>query len=211
MGLLRLLYQDPLTFALLAVLLLYSVILHEVAHGWVASLFGDDTARRSGRLTLAPLPHLSPAGTLALFLVGFGWARPVPVNYSRLTPRRAGFFCVSLAGCAANILIAAAAAALLQSARISSVPLLAKALPILVYINITLGALNLIPIPPLDGSKVVMSFLPGKVRQTLTRIEPYGFVILILLIVSGLLTPVLLAIQKMLFTLIALMLQLHPA
>ena len=81
MGLTRLLFQNPLLFAGVAVALLYSVIAHEVAHGWVAHLLGDDTALRNGRLTLNPLPHLDLIGTLMLFFVGFGWAKPVPVNY----------------------------------------------------------------------------------------------------------------------------------
>ncbi|HQB12040.1 MAG TPA: site-2 protease family protein [Candidatus Omnitrophota bacterium] len=200
MGLIKLLYQDPVAFLILATLLLYSVILHEVAHGGVAYLFGDDTAKRSGRLTLAPLPHLNLMGTLALFLIGFGWAQPVPVNYSRLSHQRLGLFCVSFAGCAANILIASIAIALLQIETIRALPFLAKSLPILIYINITLGALNLIPIPPLDGSRIVMCFLPEQLNRALSRIEPYGFFILILLIVSGLLTPVIISVQKLIFS-----------
>src|SRR5437763_1424379 len=98
MGLARLLFSDPSLFFLLAGLLLYSVIFHEVAHGAVALLFGDDTALRSGRLTLNPLPHLDPLGVLLLFLVGFGWARPVPVNFRRLSHAGWGIFCVALAG-----------------------------------------------------------------------------------------------------------------
>lgn len=207
MGLIKLLYQDPIAFLILATLLLYSVILHEVAHGWVANLFGDNTAKRSGRLTLAPLPHLNLMGTLALFLVGFGWAQPVPVNYSRLSHQRLGFFCVSFAGCATNILIASTAIVLLQVETIRALPFFARSLPILIYINITLGALNLIPIPPLDGSKIVMSFLPEQFNRVLSRIEPYGFFILILLIISGLLTPVIISIQKLIFS--AIVLALH--
>ena len=207
MGLIKLLYQDPIAFLILATLLLYSVILHEVAHGWIANLFGDNTAKRSGRLTLAPLPHRNLMGTLALFLVGFGWAQPVPVNYSRLSHQRLGFFCVSFAGCAANILIASTAIALLQVETIRALPFFAKSLPILIYINITLGALNLIPIPPLDGSKIVMCFLPEQFNRVLSRIEPYGFFILILLIISGFLTPVIISIQKLIFS--AIVLALH--
>ena len=99
MGLLSLLFSNPALFVILAVLLLYSIIAHEVAHGWVAYLFGDDTAMRYGRLTLNPLSHLDPVGTVMLFIVGFGWAKPVPVDYYRLRHTRAGFLSVALAGC----------------------------------------------------------------------------------------------------------------
>jgi len=207
MGLISLLYKDPVTFVFLAVLLLYSVIAHEVAHGWVAYLFGDDTAKRSGRLTLAPLPHLSLIGTLALFLVGFGWAKPVPVNYARLSHGRFGFFSVSLAGCVTNILIAAVAILLFQFENIRAVPLLERVLPIVVMINVMLGALNLLPIPPLDGSKALLSLLPKKAQLSLARIEPYGFGILIVLILSGLLQPVILFTQNLLITIIILTLK----
>src|SRR4030043_440072 len=106
MGLLKLLTQDPLTFALVAIPLLFSVIIHEVAHGWVAYRMGDPTAKWSGRLTLNPLKHLDPMGTLMLFLVGFGWAKPVPVNFNNIQDKRKGLIFVSSAGIVANILFA---------------------------------------------------------------------------------------------------------
>src|SRR3989338_8719663 len=115
MGLIRLLLSAPQLFLLAAVPLLYSVILHEVAHGVCARAFGDDTARRAGRLTLNPLPHLDPMGLLMLLFAGFGWARPVPVSYGQLRPLRQGIFCVALAGCATNIVIAILALAALQA------------------------------------------------------------------------------------------------
>jgi len=199
MGLLSLLFRNPAAFILLAGSLLYSVIAHEVAHGFVAHLFGDDTARLSGRLSANPARHLDPAGTLALFLVGFGWARPVPVDYSRLRNFRLGLISVSLAGCLTNIAIAAIAIFLLRFVNNS---LLASLLVVLARINITLGALNLIPIPPLDGSKVLMGFLPVEVQRSLARIEPYGFFILIFLIVTGFLNPVIVMVQRLIFILI---------
>lgn len=202
MGLLSLLYKDPVTFLLLAGLLLYSVIAHEVAHGLMAYFFGDDTAKRSGRLTLAPLSHLSPIGTLMLFLAGFGWAKPVPVNFARLSHGRLGLFSVSLAGCATNILIATVAIFLYQFENVRSLPFLAKALPILATINIMLGAFNLIPIPPLDGSKVLMSFLPENTQRAMMKIEPYGFFILLLLLFTGLLNPIILFMRNILYILI---------
>ena len=106
MGLLKLLTKDPLAFALVAIPLLFSVIIHEVAHGWVAYRMGDPTAKWLGRLSFNPLKHLDPIGTLMLFLAGFGWAKPVPVNFNNLSDKRKGLIFVSSAGIVANILFA---------------------------------------------------------------------------------------------------------
>lgn len=203
MGLISLLFSSPRLFVALAVLLLYSVIIHEVAHGWVAYLFGDDTAKRMGRLTFNPLPHIDPTGALMLFLVGFGWAKPVPVNYYSLRNTRLALFLVSLAGCAANIVIAIIALFLLQFGKVYSSPVLSVVLPIVVRINVILGAFNLIPIPPLDGSKILMSFLPDDARQNLARLEPYGFFILIFLLFTGLLNPLITFMESQIYGLIA--------
>src|SRR5512136_1786904 len=105
MGLLRLLTSNPLAFVLLAVPLLYSIIIHELAHGWVAYRMGDPTAKWSGRLSLNPLKHLDPIGTLMLFLFGFGWAKPVPVNFDNLRDLRKGLILVSSAVIIANMLL----------------------------------------------------------------------------------------------------------
>ncbi len=190
MGLISLLFSNPVSFFIVAVILLYSIILHEVAHGWIAHLFGDNTALYSGRLTLNPASHLDPIGTLMLFLAGFGWAKPVPVNYSSFSNRRFGLFFVALAGCATNILIAIIAVFLFQFDFINTNPVLSVALAIAAKINIMLGAFNLIPIPPLDGSKVLMSFLSYRAQERLSMLEPYGFFMLILLLFTGLLNPV---------------------
>src|SRR5512147_1599477 len=106
MGLLKLLTRDPLAFAFVAIPLLFSVIIHEVAHGWVAEKMGDPTAKWAGRLTFNPLKHLDPIGTLMLFVAGFGWAKPVPVNFNNIADRRKGLIFVSSAGILANILFA---------------------------------------------------------------------------------------------------------
>src|SRR4030043_1724572 len=106
MGLLKLLTNDPLSFVLVAIPLLFSVILHEVAHGWVAYRMGDPTAKWSGRLSLNPIKHLDPIGTPMLFFAGFGWAKPVPVNINNISDRRKGLIFVSSAGILANILFA---------------------------------------------------------------------------------------------------------
>jgi len=196
MGLLSLLFKEPRLFLLLIIPLLYSIIIHEVAHGWVALLFGDNTARLSGRLTLDPRPHIDPVGALMVFLVGFGWARPVPVNYYNLKDRRTGLFCVALAGCFANVLIAMIARALLQIPMIYNNDPVMTALLITVRINIMLCAFNLIPIPPLDGSRILMSLLPSDKQQAFARLEPYGFFILIILLFSGVLEPVIDAMQQ---------------
>ncbi len=205
MGLLSLLFSNPALFIILALTLLYSVIFHEVAHGWVARLFGDDTAWRHGRLTLNPVSHLDPMGTLMLFLVGFGWAKPVPVDYYNLKKTRFGFFSVALAGCATNILIAVIALILLQLGPVNDNSALSAILPVVIRINIILGAFNLIPIPPLDGSKILMSFLPLDAQESLARLEPYGFFILVFLLFTGLLNPVINLMQSLIYSFIALL------
>jgi Zn-dependent protease len=205
MGLISLLFNNPALFIILAFLLLYSIIAHEVAHGWVAYLFGDDTAMRYGRLTLNPLSHLDPIGTLMLFLVGFGWARPVPIDYYSLQNKRFGLFSVALAGCATNILIAIIAIFLLQFEIINTNPALSAILPIVVKINIILGSFNLIPIPPLDGSRILMSFLPERAQQSLTVLEPYGFFILVFLLFTGLLNPLIALMQNLIYGFIAIL------
>lgn len=202
MGLISLLFKDPLMFFMVAVPLLYSIIAHEIAHGWVAYLFGDDTAERAGRLSLNPLDHLDPVGTIALFIVGFGWAKPVPVNFARLRPFRAGVICVSLAGCLTNIVIATIALFLLQFRAVAGIQSIAVVLVVVAKINIILGSLNLIPIPPLDGSKILMGILPREAQMSLARLEPYGFYILIFLLFTGMLNPVIMFMQAVLLTLI---------
>ena len=208
MGLIGLLFREPLAFVLLVVPLLYSVIAHEVAHGWVAHLFGDDTARYSGRLSPNPLVHLDPMGTLMLFIVGFGWAKPVPVNYHNLKNVRLGLITVSLAGCAANILIATTAIFLLQFQHIAMNPFAAPVLIVLARVNIILGAFNLIPIPPLDGSKILMGFLPSQAQLHFARLEPYGLFILVFFLFTGLLNPFIAVMLKLISFIIAVLLNL---
>ena len=208
MGLLSLLFSNPGVFIALVVLLLYSVIAHEVAHGWVAYLFGDDTARRYGRLTLNPASHIDVVGALMLFIVGFGWAKPVPVNYYNLKNSRFGFVSVALAGCVTNILIAVSALLLLQFETIRANAFYYSMLTIVARINIILGAFNLIPIPPLDGSKVLMSFLPQDTQQQLAKLEPYGFFILAIMLFTGLLNPVIGFMQNLIYGFISLLFKL---
>lgn len=193
MGLLKLLTADPLAFALVVIPLLFSVIIHEVAHGWVAYRMGDSTAKWSGRLSLNPLKHLDPIGTLMLFLAGFGWAKPVPVNFNNLLDKRKGLIFVSSAGILANILLAFFALLFIRLFSASSSGIAAilvhKVCTYVAYINITLAALNLIPIPPLDGSKILMGIAWERTPYFLTRLEPYGFFIIIGLLYLGILDP----------------------
>ena len=189
MGLLKLLTKDPLAFALVAIPLLFSIIIHEVAHGWVAYRMGDPTAKRLGRLSLNPLKHLDPIGTLMLFLAGFGWAKPVPVNFNSISDRRKGLIFVSSAGIVANILFAFVALLFFRLFSTSSSGIAGILVFYVVQINITLAALNLIPIPPLDGSKILMGFVSKRAQYFLARLEPYGFFIIIGFLYLGILDP----------------------
>jgi Zn-dependent protease len=208
MGLITLLFSNPVLFFVVAILLLYSVIAHEVAHGWVAYLFGDNTAKNYGRLTLNPISHIDPLGALMLLLVGFGWAKPVPVDFYRLRNYRVGSVAVSLAGCLANILIATIGIFILQLPFVNAGSMLELILKILIKVNIILGAFNLIPIPPLDGSKILMAFLPASGQQVMARLERYGFFIIIILLYTGILSPVIIFMQNLIYHAIALLFRL---
>ena len=186
-GPISLLFYDPGAFILLAIPLLYSIIIHEVAHGWVADKMGDPTARRMGRLTLDPRRHFDPVGTTMLFLFGFGWARPVPVNFGNLRPPRRGLIFVSAAGITANILLALVAQLIYRFFQPTGA--LYVVLQEMFGINIILASFNLIPIPPLDGSKILMGFSTRRFQYSLSRLEPYGFFILIALLWTGILNP----------------------
>jgi len=206
MGLLTLLINDPVTFLLLAIPLLYSVIIHELAHGWVAYVMGDSTAKNLGRLTLNPLKHLDPLGTLMLFIVGFGWAKPVPVNLNAIHNHRTGFVLVSSAGIIANMIFAFLAILTMQVLLPPEGTPAATFLFYLAQINIILAAFNLIPIPPLDGSKILMGFMPDNMRYFFHRLEPYGFFVIIILLFLGVLNPVIAFFRWMILGLIGLVL-----
>ena len=206
MGLISLLFSNPLAFFVLATVLLYAVIAHEVSHGVVALMFGDDTAKQAGRLSLNPLIHLDPMGTLMLLFVGFGWAKPVPVNYYRLTNFRLALFCVSLAGVFTNICLAIIALALLKAGVVNPRSILYSMVELFARINIILGAFNLIPVPPLDGSKIVMALLPREQQRAFMRFESMGFILLVILLFTGALTPLIMFIERLIYSLIALIL-----
>ena len=206
MGLLRLLFNNPGAFILLIIPLLYSIIIHELAHGWVASKMGDSTAKWLGRLSLNPMKHLDPIGTLMLFLFGFGWAKPVPVNFNNLYDPRKGLILVSAAGIVANTLLAFLALLFLRIINPAPFGAISIFLIYLAQINIMLAAFNLIPIPPLDGSKILMGFSSSQFQYSLARLEPYGFFIIIGLLYLGILNPLISLFEWIIASIISLFL-----
>lgn len=180
---------------------IFAITLHEVAHGWVASMFGDQTARLSGRLSINPIKHIDLIGTiiLPLFMLMvsnfvFGWAKPVPVDARNLRNPRRDMAFVALAGPISNLAMALFWGMMAKfglMASLSGNDWLGVPLTYMgtagIMINVVLAVLNLIPLPPLDGSKILMSFLPRRASYYYSRVEPYGFFILILFMFTGLL------------------------
>ena len=185
-----------------AIPVLFSIVIHEVAHGWMAYRLGDNTAKNMGRLTLNPLVHVDIMGTIILPLIMivlggpvFGWAKPVPFNPYNFHPRvnrRNGTMWVAISGPASNFAIAFVASFVFVISRkfftgfppilFVSIVQLAQAL---VFINLILGFFNLIPLPPLDGSKILVRFLPQRMESQYLRLERYGMLILILILLTG--------------------------
>lgn len=165
-----------------ALLLLLCFPVHELAHAVTADRLGDDTSRLLGRISLNPLRHLDPIGTLLFLVSGFGWAKPVPVNVSRLNgDRRVSFAIVALAGPLSNIALAALFGFVYRLVG-GDIRLIAFALTSAVLLNVYLAFFNLIPVPPLDGSRVLAAVLPPSADGILRQIEQFGFVILIAVI-----------------------------
>jgi Zn-dependent protease len=176
-----------------------AVVLHEVAHGWVADRLGDNTARFMGRLTLNPLKHIDPFGTvlipLMLIVVGspflFGYAKPVPVDFRKLRNPRRDMVWVALAGPLTNLLLALISTLLLALAANmpESMIWIAKPLALMcqasIIINLVLFIFNLLPLPPLDGGRVAVGLLPAPMGYQLARLEPYGFIIIVGLLLLG--------------------------
>jgi len=182
--------------------LLLALTLHEYAHGYVAFRLGDPTAYNAGRLTLNPLSHLDPIGTIAFFIIKFGWAKPVPVNPIYFREPRKGMLWVALAGPVTNLVLAIISAILLRvtiytgQALPYSPVLEAVLVPFYymlvtsVWINLVLCIFNFLPIPPLDGSRIVSGLLPEEMARQYASIERYGFIIILILAFSGILGKV---------------------
>ena len=197
------------TVAIFALPVVFAVTLHEAAHGYVARYFGDKTAARQGRISLNPLRHIDLLGTIVLplvtltimkvfgFGVPFGWAKPVPVNYYALRHPKRDMLWVAAAGPAANLVMAIAWALLMKGVHFlpqSGVTLLIGAMSVAgMQVNIVLMVLNLLPIPPLDGGRIAMSLLPDRLALGYARLEPFGFPVLLVLVL--LLPQVLIAVM----------------
>jgi len=171
--------------------LLFALTMHELAHGYVAWRLGDPTAKNEGRLTLNPLKHLDPLGVLAFIIMKIGWAKPVPVDPRYFRNPQRDMLLVALAGPGSNVLLAVASAALAHLfVNLGFLPFfflqpLVAMLAASVWINIMLAVFNCIPIPPLDGSKVLMGLLPPAAARSYAKLEPFGFFILLALFYTG--------------------------
>ena len=200
---LGLLFDAPLVFfmlmAIVSIALLVAITVHEFGHAFVANMLGDPTAKRLGRLSLNPLKHLDPMGTLMIFLVGFGWGKPVPVNYELLgrNPKR-GMALVASAGAVSNLVTAALLGTLIRVGLLPwqspgrlyvddfGIGLIGSALiGYIILLNIILAIFNLIPIAPLDGFKIAVGVLPTRQANALARMERYGPIVLLVVVFLG--------------------------
>ena len=176
---------------LLAPPFLFAITVHELAHGYVAYRLGDPTAKNEGRLTMNPLKHLDPLGVLAFIIMKIGWAKPVPVNPGYFKDPQRGMLLVALAGPGANVAIAVCSAFLAHLLILIPILPLFFLQPVVgmlvasVWINIMLAVFNCLPIPPLDGSKVLMGLLPPDAARSYARLEPFGFILLLGLFYTG--------------------------
>jgi len=200
----------PQEIAVAILPVLFAITVHEVAHGWVAKSLGDPTAQRLGRLTLNPIKHIDPVGTIivpvSLLVLGylsggrpflFGWAKPVPVTWENLRHPKRDMAIVAAAGPAANLLMAVLWALVIKVSTMLPVGAAWVAVPLVhmgiwgIGINLVLMVLNLLPVPPLDGGRVAVGILPGPLAWQLSRLEPYGFFILLALLATGMLSLIL--------------------
>jgi Zn-dependent protease len=184
---LDLLRYDPLEFLrlmfMVAVAVAVAIAVHEFSHALAATRLGDDTPRLQGRLSLNPMVHLDPLGTLFLFLVGFGWGKPVMVDRNRLQGGYRAMGKVALAGPVAGLVVAGLLSMVLRATDISLRSTLGEMLLIAIILNLILSIFNLIPLPPLDGHKVVVGFLPFSMALSFQRLERYGIMPLLMLII----------------------------
>jgi Zn-dependent protease len=201
--------DDPQLFIAFVIAVIVGITFHEFSHAAVATLQGDQTARSQGRLTLNPISHLDPLGSIALIVAGFGWGRPVPFNPLHLR-NRWGAALVGLAGPAANFVLALASVIALRvlyaGAFDFEVNFSVRLLNMLVVFNVILGVFNLLPIPPLDGSRLLSIFLPPSRQNIVYFLDQYGIFLLlgILILAPGLLTPVFQGITRFLYGLVGL-------
>ena len=197
-------FPTYIEFILAAIPVVFAITLHEVGHGWVAKLLGDNTAEQQGRLTVNPISHVDPIGTIAVpsllfFTAGFlfGWAKPVPVNWMKLNKPKRDMALVALAGPAANLLMIIfwILLAKLVMLTFSEQSVVFQAMLIVLkwgfLINAILLLFNLLPMPPLDGSRVVMSILPTKLAVPYAKLEAYGLIIIVVLLATGVLSKIL--------------------
>lgn len=179
---------------------IFAITVHEAAHGFAARYYGDSTAERAGRITLNPLKHIDPIGTILLpaltLLVGgilFGWAKPVPVDFSRLRHPKRDMLWVAAAGPASNFVMALFWAFMIKLA-VTVPSVYSEPLSLMgqagVMINVVLMVLNLLPLPPLDGGRIAVSLLPNRIAYKYAQIEQYGFIILLVLLATGILSTV---------------------
>ncbi|MBT8446016.1 MAG: site-2 protease family protein [Gammaproteobacteria bacterium] len=207
--------NQVVVFVAIAVPVIFAVTLHEVAHGWVARSLGDDTAARANRLSLNPLRHVDPVGTVAVPLILylttdflFGWARPVPIDWRKLRHARRDIALVAVAGPAANLAMLVAWGLALKLGFALDNGILISMSRAGIIVNIVLMVLNLVPIPPLDGSRVLSAALPPGLARQYLRLEPFGLIIVVVLLASGVLGrivgPVLVGVQDALFRLLGL-------
>lgn len=181
--------SDPLTFTLTIVVLIFSIILHELAHGYAANWLGDPTARLSGRLTLNPISHIEPFGSIILPILSFwgggfifGWAKPVPYNPYNLQGKYAETV-VAVAGITANFMLAIVFGLIIRFFGFELSPAFIEMASTIVLINLVLGIFNLVPIPPLDGSKILLSLSPIRWHEFSQKMERWGMLVLIVFIV----------------------------
>ena len=184
---------DFQTLLIYIIPLLFAITLHEAAHGWIASKLGDHTARMMGRVTLDPTKHIDPIGTIAIPLVLllsssgfiFGWAKPVPINFNALRNGKNGMIWVALAGPVANIVMAVCWLFVMIIAINMNIALLIEMGRIGILVNCVLAVFNLLPIPPLDGSRVISALLPNRLAYQYNQLEQYGLYILLGLMFLG--------------------------
>lgn len=197
---------DPTRIIMILPGILLGLTIHEFSHGYMAFLLGDNTAKNNGRLTLNPMAHIDPIGFMMLIFAGFGWAKPVPINPYFFSDRRKGTFLVSIAGPASNILMAILLTTLLGILMRTIGVGFAMQQVVLsaISINLVLAVFNMFPIPPLDGSKILMSLFPSQFEETFYQIEQYSVIILMLLLVFGVIRNILFPIVGALYNLLML-------